>query len=108
MRMVEKHIERKRSLVLPVISAQIPYHIHTGLATIQKIRKSDVGLADRVVGVITKPDQAMNIDKIFGILEGRLDLTGGRIRWNMVKNQGNNERQQTLEQKDVNEEQFLF
>jgi hypothetical protein len=61
-----------------------------------------------VVGVITKPDQVINISEIFGILEGRLDLTGGRIRWHVVKNQGNNERQQTLEQRDANEEQFFL
>ena len=107
-KMVEEHIKSKRSLVLLVISARTSFHNHTGPATIQKISKHDPGLADRVIGVITSPDQALSPKETLNILSGRLDSTNLKHGWHVVKNQDQEERYEPLEQRDMKEEQFFL
>jgi len=109
MKMVEEHIKSKRSVILLVVSARTSFHNHTGPATIQKILKHDPALADRVVGVITNPDQALSPDETLSILNGRLDSTNLKRGWHVVKNQDKEERKlELLEQRDLKEDQFFL
>jgi len=107
-KMVEEHIKSKRSLILLVISARTSFHNHTGPATIQKISKHDPGLADRVIGVITSPDQALSPEETLNILSGRLDSMNLKRGWHVVKNQDQERRCDPLERRDMNEEQFFL
>lgn len=58
--MSEEYIRSKRCVVMLVVSARTSIHNHAVLATFQKILKEDAGLTDRVVGVMTSPEQALS------------------------------------------------
>lgn len=106
--MVENYIRSKRSLVLLVISARANFHNQAGVKTIQRISETDPDLADRLVGVMTSPDQALSFKDSISLLNGSVALTNLRHEWLVVKNQDQKERRnETLADRDRREENFF-
>ncbi|GAB1311863.1 hypothetical protein MFIFM68171_02073 [Madurella fahalii] len=106
--LVENYIRSKRSLVLLVISARANFHNQAGAKTIQRISETDPDLADRVVGVMTSPDQALSFKDSMSLLNGSVALTNLRHKWLVVKNQDQKERRnETLAHRDKREENFF-
>lgn len=105
---VEKYIRSKSNLILLVISAQSPFHNCSALGTIQTIARAQPELKDRVVGVITSPDNALAPVEILNILKGELVSTNLKCAWYVARNQDPKERDhESLLLRDQREEKFL-
>ncbi|KAK2686844.1 hypothetical protein QWA68_014729 [Fusarium oxysporum] len=85
-KMIESYVKMRRTITLLVVSARMSYHNHEGPARVQNILQVDAGLRDRVVGVVTSPDEAQSPVEMFKLLNGQLDKLNLTFGWHVVRN----------------------
>ncbi|KAF3204525.1 hypothetical protein TWF192_003687 [Orbilia oligospora] len=108
--MAKEHAQCKSNLILLVVNARVPFVNETGVEIIKNLLLEDPGLAGRVVGVITHPDDPSSHSESLDLLNGKLADFKLTQPWHVVRNQSQNERaiDETLEQRDKQEKDFFL
>lgn len=108
--MVERYMAMERSIILLVVTARVTFHMHDGPNKLQDIAtRVGPGVRDRVVGVITSPDEAQSTDETLKLLKDQLDELKLRFGWHAVRNRSKGDRETGLSliQRDENEKSFF-
>jgi len=108
--MVEKQLALKNNVVLLVISASSDVYNQSAVRKFQDVFKKDKGLGDRAIGVITKPDAALDFENaMLEHVKNGVDNVELKHGWHVVRNLNKDQRESTesLDKRDSREAEYF-
>lgn len=109
-RMVEKQVALKNNVVLLVISASSDVYNQSAVRKFQDVFKKDKGLGDRTIGVITKPDAALDFkNAMLEHVKNGVDNVELKHGWHVVRNLNKIQREssESLDKRDSREAEYF-